>query len=286
MPSECYKEILESAVLEACEDEYARICNYDPSPLFHKQQKKIKRSISVGLECLVNLTDGKQPDYDHVWVPLLHASWYHLRHVNFLQTELADRLKRYTNQDEIRVIDYGCGTMPVMWAIALVLADPENKLTHQKVSIYNHDTSKAMKKMGYTLYTKLKEAVENKQDLDEGKRLYDAISRVTESMKCFRSSDAHLLTAIHCLYDTAAFEKLKLVRTEDKCVTLHRMKAKRLGLAIQKKDIQAQWSGEIEKLTIFRSEKMGNLCSDNKHKSLLESPVKWEDIRDVVLVSL
>lgn len=302
MSSESYKEILELAVLEACEDEIERLNKlemqagvdefvreqgYEKTQLSEDESDlaylagvaSIACSVSHGLGVLGSLSTGDKPDYDLRWIPLLHASWYHLRHVNFLQNELAARLKRHANSDVIRVTDFGCGTMPVMWAIALVLADPKNELTNQKVSVYNYDTSEAMKKMGKDMRAKLIEVVKSRQDLDRDGRLFNALGRVTESTKKFYS-DAHLLTAIHCIYDEETCGKIKKTPITDRLVTLHRGKADDLELKDQT-PVSGKWSGNLDKLTEFRKETIGSLCQH----SYLSRPVKWNN-RDVVRVNL
>ena len=294
MPSEYYKDILELAVLEACEDElgvivydeYTRILNHAPERLSKSDQERlvpkanieIGQSISKALSMFRNFKSGAKPIYDHPWVPLLHASWYHLGHVNFLQTELARRLKRHAKSNEvIRVVDFGCGTMPVMWAIALVLADPDNGMTQQKVHIYNHDTSQAMWALGDMMWKKLEEIIP--VQVDEGRILYDAIGRITESKENL-DSNAHLLTAIHCLYDKEGCTEIKNIPIVDKCVMLHQTKYKKLGLKFQE-SINGPWSGELEKLTNSRKEKLGCYCSDE----YLRKSVNW-DSSGVVLVDL
>ena len=270
MPSESYKGILELAVLEACRAELQHLAT----------QKERDQSISEGLSMLRDLQFGIKPDYDHSWIPLLHASWYHLKHVNFLQTELADRLKQYAGPDVIRVVDFGCGTMPVMWAIALVLADPENELTNQRVAILNYDESDEMKALGHSMWYKLGEIIENRANhCDECSMLHNAIGRITESEIKFKSG-AHLLTAIHCLYDTEVCNTVNKAPIADKCVTLTSGKADELGLKF-KESIVGKWSGNLEKLTKFRAEEIGRFCPH----SFLNRFVTWNN-RNVVLVDL
>ena len=251
-----------------------------------KKTEETRRSISDGLSELDKLKSSNMPNYDHPWVPLLHASWYHLRHVNFLQTVLADRLKQHANAGEIRVVDYGCGTMPVMWAIALVLANPENELTQQKISIYNYDPCTAMLDFGRGMWEKLRTVIWLWSNPDEGRRLYDATSRITVSTKKFGPT-SHLLTAIHCLYDKKECRAIKKSPVQNRCVTLHRTKANKLGLTIQK-SANGPWSGNLEELTEFRRIALGSYCTPryktrpHKHLSRL---VTWNS-SGVVLVKL
>ena len=293
MPSEYYKGIFELAVLETCEEmldvtlsgEYTRILGGSPEQLITEANAEIDRSISAGLSMLRNLQSGIRPDYNHLWLPLLHASWYHLRHVNFLQPELTRRLKRYANSNEIRVMDFGCGTMPVMWAIALVLADPENQLTHHKVVVQNYDTSERMKVMGHEMRKKLREILARNNNSVGSKRLYGAIRRITEvkleSAADLSNSDAHLLTAIHCIYDNKGRTEIENIPVEDKCITLQRKKAKQIGLTAQQ-PVTGPWSGELKKLTKFRKEKIGFHCP---YEPYLKKLVEWRH-HDFVLVNL
>ena len=306
MPSD-YKDILELAVLEACEDELERLVSQvtreklgqshkDTHPntqleAFQILYDEISPLVGSGLKILGRLQGGIEPNYDHPWIPLLHASWYHLKHVNFLQKELAIRLKRHANSDEIRVMDFGCGTMPVMWAIALVLADHENELTHHKVVVQNYDTSEGMKALGCKMRTKLKETLQRNKNSVENERLDDAINRITgvqlDSAVALSNSDAHLLTAIHCLYNEKGCKEIRNIDIRDKCITLNQGKAYELKLT-QKSNMEEKWSGNLEKIKKFRETKIGPWESDPGMSPIhpfLKQTVQW-DKSNSVLVNL
>lgn len=274
--SKFYEEIFEFAVLAACEDELDRLC-YE-AEVIPPTLDEVGESISKGLTHLGNLQSGKKPDYSHPWVPLLHASWFHLRHVNFLQTVLAAQLRKHANSDELRIVDFGCGTMPVMWAIALALADSNNNLTHQKIIIHNYDQSKEMKMLGECMWLKLDAIIGTRKNHREGRMLHNAIKRIKLSNT--KLTSPNLLTAIHCLYDKQTCNTIKNAPIADKCVILHRSKVRELNLQ-HVASVTAKWSGDLEKLTKFRHETIGYFCQHN----FLNRPVKWDN-RDAVLVDL
>lgn len=302
--SETVKQILECAVLQACEHELKRLKEH--------ANEDIGLEIVKGLKEISKLSNfADKPDYTNPWTAFHHAIWYHLSHVNFLKKELGKLLQdggHLDSREILRIVDFGCGTMPVKWGIALALADARSLA---KVVISNYDTSKQMKDFGVYMWNRLVDVVDSRKSQSEVGLLRDAIGRIKatdfeinpfpqipkkakkrqrERIRRKRRevreflSNAHLLVATHCIYDESDCEKILRLSgcwNMETFLTLNSERAREISRLQQSGEVEVEWSGNLTKLTEFRKEKLYPLCEKFKEgcnclRWLRGKPVPWE----------
>jgi len=151
--------ILEEAVLKSCKKELERL-------LENTDENTAGTLIEEALEELKVLSEGTKPNYTHPWVPLLHASWYHLRHVKFCLNTVYKLIKEPVRSGEpIGILDFGCGTMPLQWAAAVAIATMviKDNLSIPDIRIVNIDESEPMSDLGCDMWEDVQTVVEQKQ---------------------------------------------------------------------------------------------------------------------------
>jgi len=303
--------ILEEAVVESCEKELERL-------LENTDKNTAGTLIEEALEELAKLSQETRtkPNYTHPWVPLLHASWYHLRHVKFCLNTVKKLIEEPVRSGEpIGILDFGCGTMPLQWAAAVAIATMaiKDNLSIPAIRIVNIDESEPMSDLGCDMWEDMQTVVEQKQKTRrEIRPLHSVMQKMWVTRRVnpaenpssgFSANDKlQLITVIHAVYTDAG----KLYREYIKPLIKDRPTPKILFTAnsehwftthntMQKKFMPVQmdptWSSIVEedlnveqdlkRLTGFRHRMYSDFCQSNiggRAKTFLcKKDVKWQE---------
>ncbi len=119
------------------------------------------------LESLGNLTMGIQPEYADEWVALFYSLWYQPAQINLVYTMIKKmiELRNYKdlildNSGRLRIIDFGCGTLAMQFAVALAAADAlEQGQSITEIRIDSYDINQSMPTMGDKIWRQFKSEV-------------------------------------------------------------------------------------------------------------------------------
>jgi len=293
--------ILEEAVVESCEKELERL-------LENTDENTAGTLIEEALKELKGLSEGTKPNYTHPWVPLLHASWYHLRHVKFCLNRVYKLLKEPVRSGEpIGILDFGCGTMPLQWAVAVAIATMaiKDNLSIPAIRIVNIDESEPMSDLGCDMWEDMQTVVEQKQKTRrEIRPLHSVMQKMWVTRRVnpaenpssgFSANDnLQLITVIHATYKDAG----KLYREHIKPLIKDRPTPKILFTAnnpskhwftthntmqnqFRQVKMDSTWNSIVSKrLTGFRHRMYSDFCQSNIGgiaKKFLCKDVKWQE---------
>jgi len=162
--------------------------------------------------------DRGKPDYDVSGAPVVYAERYQLSQMNLCYSlfrssaEMPDRcslegiIPSIPQGSEIRILDFGCGTMALQWAVAWVVDELIKKnISVPNVKVFCSDSSRRMIETGKRLWRELDECVRSEGD----ESMQNAMKKVSNSVICKKEIDPklgfNLITGIHLV----SFEKYR-----------------------------------------------------------------------------
>ncbi len=265
-------------------------------------ERAVGTSIERGINEFVKLKKGEKPNYRLPMVPLLHASWYHLAHVNFCIKTVSDLIKEPVHSGEsVGILDFGCGTMPLQWAVAVAVADMvKDQMQIPNIYVVNTDKSDKMSSLGCDMWAELKELVQNNEN-GELRRLAGVMQKMETSVLnpagnlsavLPSNQKLHLVAAIHAIYDNVDVLRQKHIEkiikgfptpsiwfTTNKRAGEKLLKTDRASKRFNLGDMKLTWPGRVAKdLTSFRQNALLPLCGQNAGslaKKFLKREVKW-----------
>lgn len=293
--------ILEKAVLNSCRRELMRLQQ-------EKRKNTLISSIEAALRELGKLKEGKKPIYRFSMVPLLHASWYHLAHVNFCIKTVSDLIKEPVHSGEsVGILDFGCGTMPLQWAVAVAVADMvKDQMQIPDIHVVNIDESEKMSNLGCDMWTELKNLVQSDKN-NELRPLAGVMQKMkmpvlnsTGSLSAVLPSGQklHLVTAIHAVYENVDVLRQKHIEkiiegfpippiwfTTNERAGGKMLETDRMSKKFQPGDMKLTWPGRVAKdLTSFRQDTLLHFCgqnADNLTEKFLKGEVTWQPANPV-----
>lgn len=157
---------IDRAMVKAAEAAFKTLCN-------GKAKGEVATRVNEVLNALALLSDGISPDYSNPWVAPFYLTWYQPGHI-----VLASRLIRQLNMtrggsailgpgyNSLRVVDFGCGTVPMQFALAWAGATAiEEAANLERVNVESCDIAEPMVRMGISAWNQFKLEIKNEPDL-------------------------------------------------------------------------------------------------------------------------
>jgi len=136
-----------------------------------EREKSIDWGFAEGEIDKLKKSRGK-PDYDAPGAPVVYAERYQLKNMNlcrsFLVSPAGARIINSKSVDSIhqdstiRILDFGCGTMALQWAVAWVAH--EKGIAFPNIEVFNFDPSSPMIEMGKCMWSELNEWIQREGD--------------------------------------------------------------------------------------------------------------------------
>ena len=221
---------IDEVIVKVSEEQWDRLAGDECDP---RSRTCATQAIYTALESLDELKRGGIPNYNDEWVALFYLTWYQPKQINLaysvltgISSNLESENKPLWIRDGSKVengkfyyIDFGCGCLATMFAVAIAAAD---SITHGKfisrIVIECIDNSSAMIDLGEKTWGKfvsyMKEMNPNhpvcrildglliRYNTHTNLDLYD-LESLPEDTLC-------LVTAFHCAYE----DTLELVRSD------------------------------------------------------------------------
>lgn len=301
------RDALDHAISEVAKEEERRLCR-------RVAVESQERHVYDGLDSLLKLQQGIEPDYDSEWLSVLYLTWYHPRQIHLAYASL----RRFIEQDgpPPHVIDYGCGAWAVQFALAMALAEMRNPRV-SGIGVHGIEPAKPMREIGTKLWKKMMRVLnERKSNHSFIASLHNAMQSVGRASRPYatregavaalqaatRATDAYWLTAVHAVYGTNQADLKDLLDSLDKrkapelaLVTFfrpgnsHESRAggrlhwtsffRALGFTEAQPDVV--WTGEFARTTRWRKSLSERLSGLDWRKKLLltKYPVTWDPRR-------
>ena len=163
------------------------------------------------LDSFRGLKDGKPPDYEDPWVALLYLTWFQAgqiqlayQHIKLMNEERGVNGLTLNNKTPLRILDFGCGTMAMRFALAWVASEIlEHRRSIPVIYFHGFDPSRSMATLGERLWVRLKEEIDEKPDLERFATSMKAVkfcSDLTELLSRHGQRDERWLSAVHVVY--------------------------------------------------------------------------------------
>ena len=180
-----------------------------------KAKSEVAARVDEVLIALDLLSDGISPDYSNPWVAPFYLTWYQPGHI-----VLASRLIRQSNEtrggnailgpgyNSLRVVDFGCGTVPMQFALAWAGATAiEEAVSLDRINVESFDIAEPMVRMGRSAWNHFKLEIKHEPDL---KPLVGVSDEIIVPRYCKRKEGLPVqerepgqerwLTAMHAVY--------------------------------------------------------------------------------------
>ena len=177
--------------------------------------------VDVGraLKSLERLQTGLQPDYADPWVVLFYLLWYQPKQINLAYSAIKKMLNQRGDGglvlgggSQLHVVDFGCGSMAMQFAVALAAADALESGQHiTSITISSYDVNYPMIEMGIWLWCQFKRDVEDDPRLGTLALAVDTIETRGMTTKGEESlligpEEERWVSAIHAIYDSNKFQ--------------------------------------------------------------------------------
>ena len=151
----------QAAVAKALDSSIAHVASteFDRLSTEAGDGQTVAKKIHEALRSLQNLRDfqdkNRKPNYDDPWVALLYLTWYQPAQVNLAYT-LGRKILEDTRpflSGSLQVVDFGCGTLAMLFGLALSAAETHRKdHAHPQISIDLIDQSNDMRRIGLNMW--------------------------------------------------------------------------------------------------------------------------------------
>ncbi len=167
MDLEAFSDALDLALTDVAESEFNRLSRgLNASSLVAK--------IHGSLEALRKLREGQPPDYRDPWVALLYLTWYQAGQIQLAYSQIKSLCNcRPTNgltvdhNTPLRIVDFGCGTRAMQFALAWVAAENmEAGHSIPVIYIYGHDSSTEMVSLGDLVWRRFNTELGNREEFN------------------------------------------------------------------------------------------------------------------------
>lgn len=277
---------VESAVISAAREEWNRLSG---NTLDADRYVYVVRSVEKSLGAMRDLQAGVMPDYSE-WDALLYAAWYQPKQINLAYSVLRALRQSWTIGGEkwwdgdifgiangrLSVIDFGCGSLAMQFAIAIAAADSISQGSGvSEIRIDSYDTSPAMIWVGQRIWGEFVHRMTLFHPQHPICGVFDIIqheSHIDLASLPEPANTPYLLTALHAAYENTADEVKDALGTlvskyapAGLLLTTQSAKANVLNRATLINDdqryvrlpadgtsVKAQFDGDLESLTEWR----------------------------------
>ena len=289
-PVASVRAALDRAIAEVAEVEYARLAQ-GLSP--HHQAQEV----DTALQSLRQLQQGVTPDYNSEWVALFYVTWYQPRQVHLAYAALRQHVS--AENPPQYVIDYGCGTWAVQFALAIALTEEHD---FGGTGVHGLDPSVPMKNMGERLWARFSEVLKECAPNDDfAERLAISLELMASSSRCHPcladalphlpdphttfATDHSWLTAVHAIYPTNEPDLRDVLdptgRDNDPAfalVTFDRYSQKTsffAALGFEAATLASPWVGHCPATTQWRNT-LANRLPEFPYRNFLTNTVAWD----------
>ena len=201
-------KILDEVIAETGDEEFKRLSQ-------GMESSEWAPKVGNALSELRKLSQGVMPQYDDEWVALFYLLWFQPKQIALAYSIIkkmfeADSLAP-NGKKELHVIDFGCGTLAMQFAIALAAANAtEQGLRGIPIHVDSIDSSHAMINLGGKCWDKFQQRISKNRTFGE---LALALSFMTTSTYnnansiVKRNADCWL-SAIHAVYDSTHYSNI------------------------------------------------------------------------------
>ncbi len=186
---------------------YQQIAETEPDPA---------SKINQAFQAFSDLINGEMPIYDK-WIALFYALWYQPKQINVAYRAINAKLENVAGtgrpllqNDSLRVLDFGCGSLATQFGVALALADAIDRGEDvSSVEIYAADTSAAMIELGGAIWNDIRQTAGTRPEWFPLARAFEVIESHTHVVrnvdefvgKVPRSAGTETwVSALHCVY--------------------------------------------------------------------------------------
>lgn len=163
--------LIDRAIAKVAEQEFRRLRK-------GLSNKEVVRNVCRALEEVAKTKNCRTPNYDCEWVALFYLTWFQARQINLVYS-LLDQMRTELPRD-LRVVDLGCGTLGVQFALAAFAATRDQAGT--RISLTGLDTSRPMIAIGVEFWDCFRDIVRK-----EAHR--SPLDRVTTTMPTIMATD-------------------------------------------------------------------------------------------------
>ena len=200
---------LDRAMALTAKDEFWRLA---PVPA-----REASGNITHALDDLKQLRAGISPDYSSRWLALFYLTRYQAGHIRLARRMIGELDEKREgdgllgpDKDCLVVVDFGCGTLATLFAVAWAVAeDIERGVELKPVRVGCYDKSRVMLDLGVTLWKTFKSEIKNELGLGSLHRVAATIraectyAEPTFSREKLRVGQDRWLTGLHTVYSSA-----------------------------------------------------------------------------------
>ena len=293
-------DALDRSIREVGESEFNRLSESMSS-------SEWTRKIGYAFRSLSRLQQGEQPDYDDEWVALFYLLWYQPKQINLAYSTIKQMILEegfrslpLTDSHQLHIMDFGCGSLAMQFAIALTLTDELEMDNGFQCFVDSIDRSQVMISVGGALWSQFELEVQNHRELENlnyAMRLIEGRTYTNPSEISKRSVSTECwLSAIHAVYDsnksdiTPTLELLESELSPTAGFITHfadpKGRIRELARSVSPfkssdyntlpyDDISPQFTGELLQTTEFRRGLIGKVHSSHV-QNYLRGSVTWE----------
>ena len=200
---------LEQSIMNVANAEYERLAQ---GMTADQRADRIGRA----LRSLTLLQTGGMPDYEEAWNALFYMLWYQPKQVNLAYSIIRGVIEQrldgntFLNRENgrLHIVDFGCGSLAMQFAMALVVADAlERGELIGAVHIDSMDSSQVMINLGQATWNEFQRLVREDPLLDDLSLSFETITSATYPVEPPPAIERDTswdcwLSAIHAVYDT------------------------------------------------------------------------------------
>ena len=143
--------LIDRAIAEVAEQEFRRLRR-------GMSNEEVVRNVCGALTEVAKTGECGRPNYHCEWVALFYLTWFQARQINLVYS-LLDQMRVDLPRD-LSVVDLGCGTLGVQFALAVFAATSDQAPT--RISMTGLDTSRPMIATGVELWDCFRKMVREK----------------------------------------------------------------------------------------------------------------------------
>ena len=261
-------------------------------------RSRTAKCVYESLCSLDQLSKDMIPRYNS-WDALFYLTWYQPRQINLVYSMLSKIYKSKSskefislkvdwfasNNDTIRIIDFGCGCLATMFAVAFAASDTYALGEETpEIKIDCIDTSQDMMNIGNKTWSVFRDTIRR---IDRHHPVCNIFDKISPKMVPYSSNSAPrpsvydapcLISAIHCVYSqtidetkSAISNYIKLLNPVAVLVTTHSSKDSLLDCVLPHHSVQSYYSRGASGNEVNLRFKAGSLDKTSKWRGVINS---------------